>query len=279
MTVPTENAFKPGERAWLPDGRRVQILAIAPDGYVVQPGRLYTYGEDEAIEEYEGYEMAKRVLRVAPVDMYDASVAAKQEELSRLSALVAKVRHDLSVAQGEAARQQQDAKAALARCQQYEPLKDIADYLDGKITHVVCVTKSSVHIKELAESSAYTGDTVLSLVQDSRGGFKWRSAGNNATPTTSREAALAVAAEGIRTRFAGSKAYADGDFDEMVRAAVALGVTVPEEVIEERRKQRHNELRVRVRQSERRLADERAKLAALEASASAISAPQKGSTP
>lgn len=98
-----------------------------------------------------------RLFDEPPRAKVDAEIAAKRAELATLQQAV----RDMRAEQIDIER---DGKARLAKLAQYDQLKRLEDFLDGKITHYVLADYGPPTIMSLAESKAEYSDRDLRLL-------------------------------------------------------------------------------------------------------------------
>lgn len=143
--------------AYLPDGRRVEVLAEAPGGgFFVQ-----IFAEDPETGERYRAEIwrAKTLLDNEPVDSLGAEAKKLREEVAALRKERQAISVDIAVAKREAEGFLGERAKLIADLQDNEALRNLQAFIDGKITHFVVLEHGQprLRIKTFAELMDYSG--------------------------------------------------------------------------------------------------------------------------
>ena len=138
------------------NGNAFRVKIVLDDGTVI--GR-WLYEDPETEAEIEGE------LEVISYPLYDRPPREKKDaELAKLNTEIAKERVKLSLVQRELREAEAAGKERLAKLAQYEQLKRLEDFLDGKITHYVMADWGPPEIVLLAEANVEQFDKHLRLL-------------------------------------------------------------------------------------------------------------------
>lgn len=235
------NDFEVGAVVYTPDGRKAEFVSSLPGGgfAVMLAYRRYDdSGEEE--EYYDRLGTFPRIFADPPIEVWDASVTKLREQERELREQVAARRNELREVENS-------AKGIIAKFGRFSALKDLENYLDGKITHFVIVNYGTVTVQEKEatliqdpERAWNKEQKLLTLFGDTKGDLQWRlnqyrdgsgSSNTECYPCTSLEEARAKAGDIIAADFAGHdpKKYF-GHTQATIRSAKALGFPVPDHV-------------------------------------------------
>lgn len=242
MEKSVKDAYKPGDTVYNQHGQQGELAAIVGGEYLVMP--LY---EDDEGEQFGDVETWRTVFRTPPVPKLDAETAAAEKRLADLNAQLSKTAseiHALNVSE----------KARMDRIKQHEGLEMLDRYLAGEITHYVAVHDyyPTVRIIPIAETlddfnSSY-GYGVLTLhpTRDWDRKFyftvyiKKRYPESDRTekvyPCCGEDAAKVKAIELMRgwiDNYAKLEPMRRSYFEQLLTQCTALGVEVPQVMIDE----------------------------------------------
>ncbi|UUX38854.1 hypothetical protein NTJ56_08645 [Burkholderia contaminans] len=230
---------KQGDEVYDIRGRSADYVARTEDGHIVRP----VYEHEDREVSYGKPEVWSEVFVTPPVEKLHSEVVALQAELAAARDSLREVRA-IRVAEDR----EYAARAALRK--QFAMLKKLDDFIAGKITHFVVTQKYSEKIwiqtfeDFMKPADRYErGTRLISLFGDSKGDLgwycnQWTDPGTNGHnrecfPATSLEEAQRIAAECIEKRFAAAREAKHGGLAvELVTAAAAMGVAVPQDVCE-----------------------------------------------
>jgi hypothetical protein len=123
--------FQPDQTVYLPDGREAVYVMQNGDQHLV---RIIREVEDNEVGSYtypdDKITAALKVYAAAPVDVWDAQVLAKREQVRELDMELAAKRQEIA----DAARRKTDMEKAALK---YPCIQQALDFIEGRITHVV----------------------------------------------------------------------------------------------------------------------------------------------
>lgn len=264
--------------AWDRAGRRIKVLAKTRDGYVVT--FMHRQAENENDEDAEhwfsGYSLMPLVFEKEPVQIISAEIAALQAKHDELLAAIATIREQKNAAQVE-------RDECLKRLKQYDALKFVDEFLDGKFTHFVIQEWNGIRIQTIEEALVRTSEysrreedlRMVSICgkfsknwNEKNESIHWRisqygdgsGSESHGHPCRSLEEAQEYARAMHRARF---RDYLDGKLRadqvwDYIKGAQELGIEAPQQLIA---------LKVHLERTRmaNNIAEARAKLAALEA--------------
>lgn len=202
------------------DGNRARFIAQVDDNYFVEPEVEYQSSFDgEMYSDWGSTTSWREIFLVPPREVIDASIAKLNKEYETL-------RGKINELHGEIMGRESLIAAQKKKFAQYEKLKRLEDFIDGKITHavVVDINYSSwgvITIKELGaalyendEDRRYNRPTKLvTLFGKSNGDLQWQvnqySCGSGSSqeiiPCESREEAMEEAQKVLQKAFESHK--------------------------------------------------------------------------
>lgn len=137
-------------------GNAYRVKTTLEDGTVLG---CPLYEDSGTGEEMEGD------LQVIDVQLFDEPPRQKVEaNLADLTAKVSAARAELSRLTQDVREAEKDGKARLAKLAQYDQLKRLEDFLDGKITHYVLVDWYPPKVISLVDATCESGDRDLRLL-------------------------------------------------------------------------------------------------------------------
>ena len=236
--------FTAGAEVYDIHGRAATYVAAVSSGHIVEP--IYEHDDYEE-PSYGQPETWREVFAVPPTAKLHAEVAEIEQQLLAARNALAEVR---------AERRAEDAEYAArgTNRKQFEKLKNLDDFIAGKITHFVVQNDYSDQVTiepfdsfmpEANERRYEKKLRLLSLYGDSKGDLSWRierySDGSgdgwkhgNCWPAISYEDALAKADAWLQKRYAEWRKEPDGHqkYKSLAYAdsAAALGLTIPEDI-------------------------------------------------
>lgn len=237
------------------DGRAVRVITALPDGRLVVELAV-EHGDDDELYFTGQTEIVGRVFDNPPVE-------AQHKEIAHLESMVTQLRNKLSTLQGEVSKAEHAHKERLAKLKQYEPLKFIEDFLDGKLTHYVIVGRYNSEIIRLStpaeeidtESRWEKKQKLLSLFgTPSTREIGWWLDQEQVFPFTSLEAARAKAAELLTKAFDLARTH-PFNAERVVQSAKAINMPVPDDILQLVREQREKSAQTAVEKARKELAN------------------------
>jgi hypothetical protein len=233
-------------------GNAYRVKTTLDDGTVLG---FPLYEDPETGDEIEGD------LQVIDVELFDQPPRQKVEtNLVDLQAKVSAARAELSRLTQDVREAEKVGKARLAKLAQYDQLKRLEDFLDGKITHYVMADWGPPKIVPLAETKAeysHRDSRLLCLFGTTNRSLSWRLNRYNdgsgcwtyVFPCCSLEEAKEVVAKSFADHFAGKSVdnYSTHPQRSWLEAADKAGIAVPAEyraaVVATEAKSRANEIK------------------------------------
>lgn len=219
------------------DGHAVEVVQALSEGFLVRS--IYECDGEEPRESTPW--VCESVFNSAPTLKFDARIEQLRATVLELEEKQRKLREDTTKADA-------GNKALLKKCEQYEALKLLEQYLDGKITHYVNINGYSVpEIIPIGETqSEYSRGELklLCLFGSSKGSLNWKlnrysdgsGSYSDVFPCTSLEAANEI----LKTWILNDSAEtADRPTDRVIQAAAKFNLPLPEGY-----KQKHLEKRL-----------------------------------
>lgn len=225
-------SFNAGDLAYTIRGAKVEVLSVSSDGYVVM--RV-----DPAGDRFGQPKIIRSLFVEPPVSLYDEQIRQKKSELEKLRAEIS-----------EANREKQELdnrkwKLIAKLTEQVNVLSGIADWIDGKVTHVVVVSEyGDVSVREIdqleCDSSRNTWRKqikLMTLFGDSDGSLTWKmnkyydGSGSWCTVYlfSSEDEAKAKASQVIQEwEVADKEGYVAG---RLIDSANSLGIVPPERLL------------------------------------------------
>lgn len=218
---------------YLANGRMVALMQPLDQGFLVAP--VITRGDEEESEfiDYRRPFVAEEVFDEEPVERYGQKIAELESRIRDLRA----EKDAMELAKRNFTTEEAQIKA---RCAAIPALKNVFDFIDGKITHYVIQRYSDIQIVPFGDTKtefARTQDQkkLLSLFGASDRELTWKlndyydGSGSWTTciPVLSYEEGIQEAAKLF------DKAWKEGKRNpQMVQCAESLGIPVPQEVQE-----------------------------------------------
>jgi uncharacterized small protein (DUF1192 family) len=250
------------DEKFLVDGRAVSLIAQLPDGrYLVD--HIYEYEEDEYCTPDTPF-IVEQVFDKPPVAKLNTEIAELQAEIERLE----EKRQDLSDAIANAIRSND---VAMKKYCKFAELKELNDFIDGKITHYLITDGYRPEIVEFRDTkSEYTSSDkkLLTLFGSSKGELRWKlnqysdGSGSNRVviPCTSLEDALEKAQQYIDGYTTDEQKYASMG---MVEFAKQYGLRISAEYVDRCKQRTRRDLESRINEAAKRLEDCKKELEAL----------------
>jgi hypothetical protein len=226
-----------GDEVYLDNGHAVIYVAREFDGHVVR--QILHEGDDENEPSYGRPQLVTKVFQSPPQEQYSADIERLREQQTVLQKEVAALRGEVSSAKAAHAQHMKELQA-------HPDLTRLADWIAGRVTHVVRHSYGKLEVLTFAETFTdkdkhrEPGLKLLTLYGMPHGGVatymnSYRDGSGSDTaviPCTSREDAQAVAQKFIDEQVATWRAEPKRAhyLDQFVTCALALGLTVPEEV-------------------------------------------------
>lgn len=237
----------------LSDGRKVIELAYEDDG------EMYFSGETAIVD---------RVFDNPPVESRHKEIAKLDEKCAQLRARATELQHAIFTAERE-------HKERIAKLTQYEPLKFIEDFLDGKLTHYVLVGRYNPEIIRIStpaeeidtESRWEKKQKLLSLFgTPNTRDIGWWLEYEQVFPFTSLEAAREKAGELLAKAFDSVRKQAY-HAERAVQSAKALNMPVPDDILQLVRENRVKNAQSAVEKARAELANAEKALASVQGGA------------
>ena len=161
--------FDSGSIAYTTRGVKVGVLSVSADGYVVM--RLNSSGQ-----RFGQPKVIRSLFAEPPVSQYSEQVQGMREEL-------AKLRDGIREANREKEELEFKRGKLIAKLtEQVEVLSGIADWVDGKVTHVVVVSEyGDVSVRQIGEMGCDSSRNawrkqikLMTLFGDSDGSLTWK---------------------------------------------------------------------------------------------------------
>jgi hypothetical protein len=248
---------------YLSSGERIKEIGILEDGRVVYSPYRITY-------DYEGNEtefLNEEDVRIAhPESIYDKPPhSVLEESISKLKARRTELQKELSNLNISMSNARSEYTKFLKDLQQYEPLKDIKEFLDGKITHLVIDNgwryeiidvKGAIYDEYFASSSK--GELrLLSLWGSKQREFRWRlnqypdGTGHdvNAIPCLSFEEAKEKLQQ-IINKLLRDWTNSSSTREWIVKAAKQYDLSVPQKMIDAYEKEKEESQRQQIKRAE-----------------------------
>lgn len=237
--------------AYLSSGRAVLVKAKTDAGYVVELG----HEDEEGNEYFEGLKVVTKVFDAPPREKLDATIRQLLEQEKSLRDSIADLRL-------QKATMESDHRKRLDYLKQFDQLRLVEDFIEGRLTHFVidgpyedCIAiQTKNEALQTDDGSRWERETrVLALFGSPKRTLEWKlshysdGSGHYSSvyPFTSLEAAQAKASELIAAKWARHRAktgYMHG-FDRTVESAKKLGFEVPPDL-----QQRHDEWSAKAKQ-------------------------------
>lgn len=238
----------------LTDGRKVIELAYDDDGEIAFSGDLA---------------IVPRVFDNPPTEVLHKAVAD-------LEAREKQLRESINALRTECFDAERAHKERIAKLKQYEPLKFIEEFLDGKLTHYVIVhryhegcIRISTPAEEIDTEDRWNKKQKLLVLFGNPRDYSlnwYLSDESRAYPFTSLEGARAKAAELLAAAFKSVKGNACRA-DWVIESARALDMPVPDEVLQVAREYRQKSAQQSVDDARKKLAEAEKALAAMQGAA------------
>ena len=129
--------FKQGDECFDNRGRKVEFVSKCDTGYVVRPLMKYSkfngYDDYETYVEPSGYDIVEGVFLKAPTEHYDYKIQKKIEEIKSLDQKILGLRNEVYAINSKKSDLKDVESEILSRLSRIKNLKNIEDYLDGKM--------------------------------------------------------------------------------------------------------------------------------------------------
>ncbi|WP_459018027.1 hypothetical protein [Stenotrophomonas sp. PSU_St142] len=281
--------FKAGEEVYTTDGRLVEYVAQSYDGHIVR--QLPERENEDYGPAPMGYpEVVHQVLKAPPSFKVDQDYAAKRDEL-------AAVRAKLHTASQELAAVEKKRDAQLKQFASHPDLSIVVDWMEGRVTHVATFDlygPTPIKIMPLADGLAPKGSEsrkgkvrLLGLYGGYHGAdgpgryahaddLRWQLSEYSEGSGSKTSCVLGTSEEDVRRRV---QLWLDREFKRSdnqhalwnwAESAVALGFSVPPAWVAKVEERAANRRKQAQEQALKELESARARLAAAEAAAKAI---------
>jgi hypothetical protein len=216
------------------NGNAYRVREVLEDGTVLafplyeDPETGDTLEDDVEVVNGPLYDRAPREKKDAALIDLNAKIAAARAELSKLTTTIRTA--------------ETEGKARLAKLAQYDQLKRLEDFLDGKITHYVCATYEPPKIFPIEQAKAEQCDRdlrLLCLFGTTERSLVWKLNRYNdgsgcyryVFPCCSIDEAKETAGKIFADHFAGKSVDGDKTFPrrDWLEAADKAGIYVPDE--------------------------------------------------
>jgi len=240
--------FTPGQEVYDIHGRAGRFVARSGSGYIVEPA----FEQEEDKEQWFGDAVTwRQIFAKPPVEKLHAEVAELEKQADAARADLAKVREERNTLDKE-------HRARLERLKKFQHLSRIDDYIEGRITHFVVARNygSAVAVltfdqvmKNTERGSSYVNLLTLRGTDTSYMSNEWQrrefyashwcvtggSSEGWVIPCTSREEATEKACTRTLELFAELRKkthfmHGIHDSAQLVKAASALGMDIPEDI-------------------------------------------------
>lgn len=167
--------FEPGDVAYTIAGNKVEVQAVTTDGrYAVAPLLMWDGQDYEAEPILGATEFVDRLSKSVPTRVKVAEIAKMDEEIAGRKAELQSVRDEIAKATAE-------RRGLVEKLKQVPVLRRIDDYIEGRFTHLVLLSRygSDVVVKELKaalsdDGKLYSGDLrLLALLGNRSGDLSW----------------------------------------------------------------------------------------------------------
>lgn len=272
--------FQTKQNVFSRDGHKFNVREVLPDGRLIVSPWLQSEGWEGEINEYLSGEssiyLGSEMFAKAPTHIVDAEVDKARSELDSLRSMIDGSRSAVRDAERE-------RKAVIERIAKAPKFERLLDFIEGKITHVVCSEyQHAAVIVPWDKFSAYRernerdgGIKLLTLFGNTDGNTEWRlnqyrdgSGGwQTCHPCTSEDEALKVVGEWLEAAWAKFDPERPWFLTGAVNSADKYGFTVPEHIRAGCREHVIGNHRRTIEKMEADLAAAREKLAEVEQSA------------
>lgn len=218
--------FNRGDSVYTENGQMCEYVAKVGGKHVVIP--IYEYPD--------GGEHTGEPFSVSAVFTTDEGARSKlSKELDALDAKIRAKREEIAALESKATQLQRDQKATLFNLARHSALKNIEDFLAGKITHFLFTSPRGAEVQTLENVLQYKESTydrsyqlrLLSLYGQTNGDITWEvnsyrdGSGHNkvVTPFCSEEEALSARDSFLRTELA-KRLTAKGPLDDYAKVEV-----------------------------------------------------------
>jgi hypothetical protein len=270
------DTFTPGEMLFAPNGRKVEFVAPFDGGFLVKRRTVF-YENDEEYESFNEAAVETKLFRKPPVAKF-------ADEVTALTATAATLKAEIAQLKQQRLEDQRVGKEFLDRCARHSQLSRLADFIDGKITHVVTLQYGSVIISTFAEAFQimegryhlrWDGKSLklLTLFGDTKGNLQWQinsytdssGSGRETYPCCSEQEAKETAARVVASRWDDVRKHPWQDpATNTINSADALGLEVPADVRQIVRQSKIDNKRSHIASSQESLNKLVADLAAME---------------
>ena len=199
--------FNRGDSVYTENGQMCEYVAKVDGKHIVMP--MYEYPD--------GGGFTGEPFSTAAVFITDDAVKTKlSKQVDELDAKLRAKREQLVSMEAKATQLQREQNTILAKLKEHTVLKNIEDFLAGRITHFLVVTETSAKVSTLVEELEYKENDydrhkcfrLLSLYGDSKGDISWKvgsyrdGSGNQAlvTPFCNSEDAITARDAYLRDR-------------------------------------------------------------------------------
>lgn len=254
---------------YLANGRQVNVIQKLDTGYLCE----YVYSHEDWGEEARPYSdevfTVADVYETAPTATYDARVLELRASVDALTTQQRELRERISAVEAT-------ERSRFAKFERYKALRQLEDFIEGRITHYVEVPGWGVpRIIEFEQTKNPDGSyqtrdeyKLLTLFGRTNGDLAWKlnrytdGSGSNTDviPCTSLDEACRVAQKHITERALGSE---DRPREDVINAAEQFNVTLPETYLQKFREARQAQLEKQINEATVKLAQMQADLQAL----------------
>ena len=256
-------------KMYLPDGRQVNLIQKLDSGFLCE----YVYSHEDWEGEPRGYRdevfIAPEIYEQAPTATYDARISELRTTIDQLANKERELRTRISEIES-------NERTRLAKFGKFRALRQLEDFIEGRITHYVEVPSwGAPRIVDFEETKnpdgsyqTHNGYKLLTLFGRTNGDLAWKlnrytdGSGSNTDviPCTSLGDAQRVAREHIEER---ARDSAERPREDVINAAKQFNVTLPDAYLESFRQSRKAQLEKNISEAEGKIEQMRAELDAL----------------
>lgn len=258
-------------KRYLPDGRQVNVINKLDEGYLCE----YVYSHEDWEDDLHPYRdsgvfIVPEVYETAPTAVYDSRVLELRATIERLENQESELRERISEIETT-------ERTRFARFERYKALRQLEDFIAGRITHYVEVPTWGVpRVVEFEQTknpdgSYQTHDAyrLLTLFGRTNGDLAWKlnrytdGSGSNTDviPCTSLDDAQKVAREQIAER---ARDSADRPREDVINAAKQFNMSLPEAYLQKFRETRREQLHKQISEASAKVSQMQTDLAQLD---------------
>ena len=158
-------------RKYTLNGKEVEVIQKLESGnYLVSPIRVDTDGEEYVYHEVDA-EIVPELFNSPPVQKYHYEIQKLESRIEEQRGILRKLHEEVRALQ-------ENEKARKKKYERFEQLRQLDDYIDGKITHYVILYEWDLQILEFEDAHARYSDRgemrMLALFGNSKGNLTWK---------------------------------------------------------------------------------------------------------